>query len=253
MTGITKLEDLLRLTEGYHQTSTIENLKPQSVTFVKDKIWLQKVAENESADCFTLIPSDLAQHHIGEYQRLKMRPIYVDRVSDMFVRYHNAVNAQLPPTANQIDDSVGIHNSAVVGVDGIRLVKTNNGPIRMKHMGNVVLKHGVEVGPFSTIHRATIDSTIIWSHVNVGSYCNVGHNVWIGAGSVLTVRVTIGGSTRIGKNCLFGMHAVVRDNITICDNVRIGMGAVVVKSIDEPGTYVGHPAKRVGDWDIFEW
>lgn len=46
-------------------------------------------------------------------------------------------------------------------------------------------------------------------------------------------------------NTWIGAGATVSNNITICNDVMIGAGAVVVKDIMEPGTYVGVPQK---DW-----
>lgn len=46
----------------------------------------------------------------------------------------------------------------------------------------------------------------------------------------------------LGNMCYIGSGAVLREGITICDNVVIGAGAVVVRDIEKPGTYVGVPA-----------
>ena len=41
------------------------------------------------------------------------------------------------------------------------------------------------------------------------------------------------------------MVLLVSNNITICGGCMIGAGAVVVRDIEEPGTYVGVPARRL--------
>ena len=35
--------------------------------------------------------------------------------------------------------------------------------------------------------------------------------------------------------------------LTICDNTIVGLGSAVIKSITAPGTYVGVPAKKIGE------
>lgn len=40
-------------------------------------------------------------------------------------------------------------------------------------------------------------------------------------------------------------HITTIMKITICNFVTIGAGAVVVKDITEPGTYVGNPIKKI--------
>ena len=42
-----------------------------------------------------------------------------------------------------------------------------------------------------------------------------------------------------------GIGSVVSNNVNICSSCKLGAGAVVVKNITEPGTYVGVPVRRV--------
>jgi acetyltransferase-like isoleucine patch superfamily enzyme len=42
-----------------------------------------------------------------------------------------------------------------------------------------------------------------------------------------------------------GIGATVSNGLTVCGDCMIGAGAVVVKNIDAPGTYVGVPARRM--------
>lgn len=110
----------------------------------------------------------------------------------------------------------------------------------------------------------------------------IGKDVEIGIGSVVMAGVVINSSTRIGKGCIIntsssldhdnviaeyvhispgvrtagrvgigkgswiGIGSVVSNNINICSGCKIGAGAVIVKHITEPGTYVGVPVRRVG-------
>jgi len=49
----------------------------------------------------------------------------------------------------------------------------------------------------------------------------------------------------VGKSSWLGIGSVVSNNVNICSGCNVGAGAVVVKDITEPGTYVGVPARRV--------
>ena len=53
------------------------------------------------------------------------------------------------------------------------------------------------------------------------------------------------GDVHIGDECYFGVRATVTNEITIVPRCKIGACACVIKNIDEPGTYVGVPAKKV--------
>ena len=49
----------------------------------------------------------------------------------------------------------------------------------------------------------------------------------------------------MGRGTWIGAGATAINNIFICSDCIIGAGAVVVNDIQESGTYVGVPAKRV--------
>lgn len=241
------LEDIIKITEHFHQTSTIDNLKDCSVTFAQNIEWYKKLFNTEK-EVFTLIPLKLKDFELPVEVLKKIRPIAVPNVLETFVRYHNKVNEHRLPKCNVWGENTKLHESMVV-CDGMRYIKTEDGPVFMKHMGNVVIGNGVEIGPYSVVHRATIDSTIIGENVKIGALVNIGHNVVIGAGTFITPQVTIGGSTNIGEDCWIGMGSTIRDHISICDGVKIGMGSVVAKSITDRGVYLGCPARKVGEWD----
>ena len=44
---------------------------------------------------------------------------------------------------------------------------------------------------------------------------------------------------------IFGIGACIKNNISVAKKCIIGAGAVVLKDIEESGTYVGVPAKRI--------
>lgn len=94
--------------------------------------------------------------------------------------------------------------------------------------------------------------TIITQHVGIGKHvvinlnCTIGHDTIIGDFTTVSPGANISGNVYIGENCYIGSNAVIREKINICDDVTIGAGAVVVKDITEPGTYVGNPCKKIG-------
>ena len=78
--------------------------------------------------------------------------------------------------------------------------------------------------------------------VNDATVC---HHCVVGDWSTIGPRAVIGGGTELGSNCSVGMGALVREGLKVVDDVTIGMGAVVVKNIEEPGVYVGNPARKI--------
>ena len=94
------------------------------------------------------------------------------------------------------------------------------------------------IGPgFSIAHPGTI---VINPETRVGKNCRIQTGVTIGSTN---------GSERapiIGDNVFLGDGCKIIGDITIADDVAIGANAVVVKSINEPGTtWGGVPAKKI--------
>ena len=97
----------------------------------------------------------------------------------------------------------------------------------------------------------------------IGNYCHIGpeakigdntiintsavieHEVRIGKHSHIGPNAVVSGRTSIGDLAFIGVGAVVKDNIAICSEVIIGAGATVIKNIDEPGTYIGTPVRKI--------
>ena len=83
-----------------------------------------------------------------------------------------------------------------------------------------------------------------FAQLNLGT--TIGHDVRAGKFFTTAPGVHINGNNMIGNNVYFGSNASTIEGITICDNVTIGAGACVVKDIEEPGIYVGIPARKIG-------
>ena len=104
-----------------------------------------------------------------------------------------------------------------------------------------------QVGPGTVVMaNAVINScAVVGKHCIINTAAIVEHDNLLEDFVHLTPRVALGGGVHIEKGTHVGIGAVVRDNQTICGGCVIGAGAVVVKHITEPGTYVGIPARRL--------
>lgn len=113
------------------------------------------------------------------------------------------------------------------------------------------------VGPFVEIQKGVVigDKCKIQSHsficelVTIGDECFIGHGVTF-INDTFQNNGPAGGNqslwkkTSIGNNVSIGSNATILP-VHIVDNVVIGAGAVVTKNINEPGKYVGNPAKKI--------
>jgi len=231
----------------HYRTCSVYNLQEECVTFIKDAS-MAPLLRHAPDTLVAIVPKGVFQKPSDLRAARNIECYETNDPNSVFCQVHNQLNRLRDPAYNMIAQDAVLHPSAVIGVEGLKRVKDKYGHIvQFKHMGNVRICPEAEVGANSVIHRACLDSTVIGRKAVVGALCNVGHNVEIGEGTILTAGVMVGGSAAIGKNCWIGMGAVIRDHVRICDNVKVGMGSAVVRNIDQPGVYVGSPAEKLGD------
>ena len=106
----------------------------------------------------------------------------------------------------------------------------------------VEIQKGVKIGK-----RCRIQShAFICELVTIGDDCFISHSAMF-----INDPFTAGGpagkpelwrSTTIGNGVSIGTNATIMP-VSICDRAVIGAGAVVTKDINEPGFYVGNPAR----------
>lgn len=149
-----------------------------------------------------------------------------------------------------LEEDCYILNGAVIGGDGFGYIPDKQlGHRRIPHIGTVRLEAGVDIGANSTVDRATFGTTLIGKQTKIDNLVMVGHNVRIGARSLLCGQVGISGSSTIGQNVILAGQAGVADHVTIANNVRVGSQAGVVQDIlEEKIDVAGHPAGKHSDW-----
>ncbi|MDZ4666605.1 MAG: acetyltransferase [bacterium] len=82
-----------------------------------------------------------------------------------------------------------------------------------------------------------------FNYLNIGN--TIGHDCEFGDFVTISPGCRISGNVQIGHNTFIGTGAIILDKVTIAHNTIIGAGCVVNKSINEPGTYVGVPARKL--------
>ena len=151
-------------------------------------------------------------------------------------------------------------NSAPVDIE-IGVVEVNFGEnvkiVRPVNLYGCTIGDHSFVGPFVEIQKNVIigSHTKIQSHsficelVRIGDHCFISHGVKFVNDLFLNGGPAQGDkskwkTTTIGDNVSIGTNATILP-VTIISDVVIGAGAVVTKDINEPGTYVGNPAKKL--------
>ena len=107
---------------------------------------------------------------------------------------------------------------------------------------NIQLASGIIVSPNCVISN----SARIHAHVSVNLFCSIGHDAEIGEFSVISSHCDITGYVRLGKGVFLGSSVSIIPKVVLADYIKVGAGGVVLRSIRKSGTYIGNPAKRLG-------
>lgn len=134
----------------------------------------------------------------------------------------NAARMRIASQMENVTWHTAIHPAAVVS------------PYAKIGEGSVVMANAV-INPDAAIGR----------HCIINTAAVVEHDDRIGDFAHISVGAKLAGTVTVGSAAMVGIGAVVSNNLSVCGGCMIGAGAVVVKSITEPGTYVGIPARRI--------
>jgi UDP-3-O-[3-hydroxymyristoyl] glucosamine N-acyltransferase len=142
-----------------------------------------------------------------------------------------------------------LHAGAVIGADGFGFAPDRDGYVKVPQVGSVRIGDDVEIGANTTVDRGAIEDTVIEDGVKLDNLVQVGHNVRIGAHTVVAGCAGISGSTTIGRRCMIGGAAGTVGHIEIGDDVAISGLTMVTRSLKEPGMYSsGWPAVPADEW-----
>lgn len=149
---------------------------------------------------------------------------YVNDFTEFFVGIGNAKNRQR--IMREVEAVGGqfatlIHPNSIIGED----VKIGEGSVIM---AGAVINSGTVIGK----------GVIINTSSSVDHDCNLEDYVHIAVGAHVAGTVNIGLCTWIGAG------SIISNNLTICNDCILGAGTVVVKDINDVGTYMGIPAKK---------
>lgn len=138
---------------------------------------------------------------------------------------------------------------AIVGRPGFGWVTGPAGEVRrMPQPGGVVVEDDVEIGALATIDSGTLRPTVLERGCKLDAHVHVGHNVRIGAGTMIAAQAGFAGSSRIGSGVLVGGQAGVADHVVVGDGARLAGKAGVIGNVPPATTVAGYPAVERMRW-----
>jgi UDP-3-O-[3-hydroxymyristoyl] glucosamine N-acyltransferase len=130
-----------------------------------------------------------------------------------------------------------IQPGAVIGGDGFGFAPEQGRWVKVPQVGSVRIGPDVEIGANTTIDRGAIEDTVVEEGVKLDNQIQLGHNVRVGAHTVIAGCTGISGSTVIGKHCIIGGACGIAGHLTIGDQVVITGFGMVSRSLAGPGVY----------------
>jgi len=143
-----------------------------------------------------------------------------------------------------IGNDTEIKAGSVIGAEGFGLDFDEKGtPIKIPHLGKVIIGNNVMIGALCNIDRGTIEDTVLEDNVKLSQKVHIAHNCKIGTNTVITASVSISGSAQIGRDCWIGASSSIINKAVVEDRAMVGFGAVVIKRVEKNTVVVGNPAK----------
>ncbi len=136
-----------------------------------------------------------------------------------------------------------LHSGARIGVDGFGFHHAGGAHHKIPQVGICIIGNDVEIGANSTIDRGSIGATEIGDGCKIDNLVHIGHNVRLGAHSIVIAQVGVAGSTRIGKGVTLAGQAGINGHIRIGDGATIAAQAGVFGDVPAGATYSGYPAR----------
>jgi UDP-3-O-[3-hydroxymyristoyl] glucosamine N-acyltransferase len=156
----------------------------------------------------------------------------------------------------RVGNRVEIHAGTVIGADGFGYVYGDGRYWKFPQVGIVEIGDDVEIGANATIDRGSLDDTRIGEGVKLDNLVHVGHNVQIGAHTVIAAQTGISGSSSLGHHVVVGGQVGIADHCTLEDGATAGAQAGIPtgKTIRAGQTVWGTPAREIGKFkEAYAW
>jgi len=138
-----------------------------------------------------------------------------------------------------------IKSGAAIGTIGFGMSGDANGVIELPHIGRAILGDRVRIGANSCVDRGFLSDTILEDDVKLDNLVQIGHNVRIGARSMMASFVGIPGSCDIGCDVIIGGQAGLADHLTVGDGAKIAGHSGIMHDVPAGEIWSGYPGMPV--------
>lgn len=156
------------------------------------------------------------------------------------------------PILGKVSDAVTFPNAKFIIAIGSNVVRKRIAE-ELNVTWHTAIHPSAVISPSAVIGRGTVvmPLAVVQAEAVIGAHCIINtaaiveHENRLADYVHLSPNAALGGNVRIGEGCHVGIGTCVRNNIHIAANCVVGAGAAVISDLEEPGAYVGVPARRL--------
>ena len=212
---------------------------------------LARVAEGVSIGPYAVIGEDA---HVGAGTQIGAHAVIG---AGCWIGENCRIHPRVTLYANvRVGHRVEIHAGAVIGADGFGYAFGEGKYWKFPQAGIVEIGDDVEIGANATIDRGSLNDTRIAEGVKLDNLVHVGHNVQIGAHTVVAAQTGISGSSVLGHHVVVGGQVGIADHCILEDGAVAGAQAGIPtgKTIRGGQTVWGTPAREIGKFkEAYAW
>lgn len=121
-------------------------------------------------------------------------------------------------------------------------------PVSLRHpSASVAIHSSLGEGTVLFGHCSVAPMVEVGRHAHIGHLAIVGHDSRLGDFASVMPGAVVSGGCEVGPRTTIGTNATVIEGVSIGPDILVGAGAVVVDDLTTPGTYVGQPARPIGE------
>ena len=212
---------------------------------------LARLGENVGVGPYAVIGEDV---HVGEGTHIGAHSVIGAGCS---IGAHCRIHPRVTLYAGvRVGNRTEIHSGAVLGADGFGYAFDGERYWKFPQAGIVEVGEDAEIGANVTIDRGSLDDTRIGEGVKLDNLVHVGHNVKIGAHTVIAAQTGISGSCDLGHHVVIGGQAGFGEHCTVEDGVVIGgqSGILNGKTVQRGQVVWGTPARPLAKFkEAYGW
>jgi UDP-3-O-[3-hydroxymyristoyl] glucosamine N-acyltransferase len=212
---------------------------------------LAKLAPTANIGPYAVIGEDA---HIGEHTQIGAHCVIG---AGSWIGDRCRIHPRVTLYANtRVGSRVEIHAGAVLGADGFGYVFGDGRHWKFPQAGIVEISDDVEIGANATIDRGSLDDTRIAEGAKLDNLVHVGHNVQIGAHTIIAAQTGISGSSTLGHHVVVGGQVGIADHCKLEDHSIAGAQAGIPtgKAIRSGQVVWGTPARPLGKFkEQYAW